>query len=415
MRFGRLVERSNELTAELLVNRASGQLVLRKRVNLLASRGVVLQEIIDDLKEENLGLDVDWKRVLRDSFEEVIEAQRNGVVIERVGGRLHLPPGIQWLCEGLVIRNKINCWLGAGGTGKSTLAKALCLYHALGRDFLGRRTEQGMSVYLDWEDDRAGYERALHLIGASLGVEEVPETLYVSVRGRRLRDMVEWLSKAVTEDKVSLIVLDPLAPAGGSAGEHRNFEDVALEIETVLGQLPPVTVLALDHITSAEHRASAGGQQYVPLKARGSERKVEFIRNQWTLMLDRSEMEYGRHVISWHHTKANDVRLLPGFAVELVHSETELSIEGRSLKASPQAVESMSKSKQYLIWLEDHPGSTIENIAIGNDGKSTKQHLDAVRSAMMRHADRKTAYQVDGKWYAGNPDDLQETQAAVPF
>jgi hypothetical protein len=48
-------------------------------------------------------------------------------------------------------------------------------------------------------------------------------------------------------------VIDSIAAAMAQR-EHRGYEDLALELETCMGQLPTSTVLALDHVTSEEHK-----------------------------------------------------------------------------------------------------------------------------------------------------------------
>ncbi len=410
MRFSRLADRRDETTAELAVSRAQGGgHILRRRLNLLAATGSTLKGISEDLASEELGIDVDWPRVLRDGFESVLDAHRNGVVVESIKGEVQKSAPPSWLCDGLVLKNKVNCWLGAAGTGKSTLAKALCVYYAAGYQFLGHQTEMGVPLYIDWEDDAEDLRRVAHDVCRNLGVWPVPEVLWMNMRGKRLRDHIELLATVVDQRKVGLIVLDAIAAAGGSPGEYMGWEAVALEIEQCLGMLPPVTVLGLDHVTSAEHK---DGSSVVPMKARGAERKVEFFRNQWTLVLDRDEMERGHHVVSWHNTKVNLVVMRPPFVTEIVHRDGELSINKKGIDASPAAVSRLPWIKQYVMYVAANPGHTTEHICMAVRGRSTKNDIESVRVELKRAADRGEARQDSGLWYPGG---YVSAPNALPF
>lgn len=413
MRFSRLADRRDETTAELAVVRADGSHILRRRINLLASTGSTLKGLGDDLNAEELGIDVEWSRVLRDGFESVLDAHRNGVVVESIKGDIARPPPPQWLCDGLLLKNKVNCWLGAAGTGKSTLAKALCVYYAAGYRFLEREMDQGLPLYLDWEDDAEDLRRVAHDVCRNLGVWPVPEILWMNMRGKRLRDHVEMLATLVDQRAVGLMALDAIAAAGGSPGEHMSWEAIALEIEQCLGMLPPVTVLGLDHVTSDEHKS---GSKVVPMKARGAERKVEFFRNQWSLVLDRGELEYGRHVVSWTHTKVNTIIPRPAFVTEIVHRDGDLSIVAKGIEASPAAVERLTFQKQNVIYIQEHPGKVVENICVAVRGDSTKAKIETTRTEL-RRAEKRAEIWVDeaGRWWPGKPavDRLDDHEAAA--
>lgn len=407
MRFSRIADRRDETTAELQIGHATGGHILRRRVNLLTTAGVTLKSIGEELNSEELGLDVEWSRILRDGFESVLDAHRNGIVVRSVGGEIERPPPPKWLCDGLVLKDKVNCWLGAAGTGKSTLAKTFCVYYAAGFQFLNRHTEKGLALYLDWEDDEEDLKRVAHDTCRNLGVWPVPELLYISMRGKRLRDHVEWLATLVDQRKIGLIVLDAIAAAGGSPGEHMSWEAVALELEQCLGLLPPVTILGLDHVTSDEHK---NGHNVVPTKARGAERKVEFVRNQWTLVLDRGEQEVGKHVVSWNHTKVNVIVPRMAFTTELVHRDGELSVVERGIEASPAAVERMPVSKQNVLYVAENPGKTVEHICVAVRGQSTRNMIEATRMELRRASKRGEVWSDEtGKWWPGPPPNALQT------
>jgi len=402
MQFSRLTDRRDETTAEIMVARLDGRPLLRRRLNLLGASGIP-KNLIDVLEGAQLGVDADqWNEILGVGFEHVLSAHRNGLVLERVHGDLKAPAPVSWLCGQLVMQGKLNCWLGAAGTGKSTLAKSLCVHHATGNDFVDRRTTQGVPLYLDWEDDREDFERVAHDVCRTLGVWPVPDMGWVRMRGKRLRDSVDSLTKFIEEMGATLLVVDSIAGAGGAAGEHRTYEDLANELDECIGQLPPITVLGLDHITSEEHKLG----KRVPMKARGSERKVEIYRNQWTLMADSEEGERGHHIVNWFHTKLNAGAKYPPFTVEIQHQAGRLSVLQCDQSASPEAMDMRSDQRKVEDYIEQNPGATLEDVCRDVvDGEITKARKDAVRKAINRAVNRERVRVKDRRyWWDDNAD-----------
>jgi hypothetical protein len=159
-------------------------------------------------------------------------------------------------------------------------------------------------------------------------------------------------------------------------------------------------------VTSDEHK---NGSAAVPMKARGAERKVEFFRNQWTLVLDRGELEAGRHIVSWHHTKLNVSVPRPAFATEIVHYDGDLSIQERGVEASPAAVERLPKQKQNVIYVMENPGKSAETICIAVRGDSKKAAIDATRKELKRAKDHGDVWvDDDGRWWPGRQPDVTE-------
>jgi hypothetical protein len=393
--FSRPAEHRDELTFEVAVRRPDGKHVLTRRVNILGSsiRGNI-KELIDELTAEVHG--PDWKKLLREAAESVLASHRAGPPVVLVSGEIVRPPPPAWLCDGLLLKNKPNCWLGAASTGKSTLAKAVVAYYAAGFRFCDRPMEQGTPLYLDWEDDEEGFRRSVHDVCRNLGAWPLPRMYWRDMHGRRLRDQVESLAALIDRQHIGLVVLDAIAAAGGSPGEHMSWESVALELEECLGQLPAVTVLALDHVTAAEHKDNGK----VPFKARGAERKLEYFRNQWTLMTDYESLRQGRHVVSWTHTKINVARLGEPFVTEIIHRPSEISINVRGLEASPEAIERLSEIEQLLRCLEARQGQTAAELCEAVKGTRINSKVESVRTLLKRAAQRNLCY-VDqhGRWW----------------
>jgi len=390
--FQRCRDKDESFTCQVAVRTSTGAPVMTRRVDLLAGLNAgALSNLAKELNSLNhaTGLD-EWRALLREGAERVIYTHRQGRPFMHTRGEIERPPPPSWLCQGLLLKHRPNCWLGAASTGKSTLAKAMCAYYASGYRFCDRDMEQGVPLYLDWEDDYESFNRVVFDICRNLGVWPLPHMIWRDMHGGRLRDQLEVLARVIDEEQVGLLVLDAVAAAGGSTGEHMTWEAIALEMEDCLGVLPPVTVLALDHVTGAEHRAQRNGSSVkppVPVKARGAERKLEYTRNQWSLVTDVEAEGLGRHVVEWTHTKLNaGPKERFGFATEIIHRPDELSIMLRPLaQDEPEPDVEPSLTQRLLAELALVHPQTVRELAWRIDGHPPdgKRH-DNVRRMLDR-------------------------------
>lgn len=386
--FDRLSERGGDTWAEVHVTTLEGGHLCRRRVNLLG--GSSLNGLIKECDDMTSSHGWPWKRIVASGAESTLEAFRRGESTETFSGRLRKPAGVRWLCHGLVQADVINCWLAAAGTGKSTFATGLCVAHALGERFLGRDVPQGVPLYLDWESTTDDFEEKLYLAAAGMGRDEIPPIHRIRMRGS-LRSRVHQIGERIDRLGVTLMVIDAVAAAGGSPGEN-NYEAVALELEETLQILPPVTALLLDHVTGDDLRNGT-----VPLKGRGSTRKVEFIRNQWTLTLDREGMEDARHVVGWTHTKINRGRLMTPFGVEVVHDEDSVTFERVAREDVAPLAERMPfwlQMEQLMTRQGPMDAKQIAFLLLGNDGKVAQSK---VRTTISRDAGKRFVRLPDGR------------------
>lgn len=399
--FSKVNDRSTEFQAEVAVfNVGMRDPVIIRQVNLKASlegRAGSMGDLLRELKAMTKEQTVDWPEMLRDAARSVMISHRAGHPFEFIDAPLRRPPPPAWLCDGLVLKNKQNTWLGAASTGKSTLAKAICAYYACGYRFCDREMEQGKSLYLDWEDDFDSFQRVIHDVCRNLGAEPPKSWMaWRSMRGYRLRDQIETIGEFVQRQGTGLLVLDAVQAAGGAGGEHSRWEDIALEMDHSLGLLPTVTVLALDHVTAAEHKA--GESAPVPIKARGSERKVEVLRNQWSLMTSDSAAKSGRHVVNWYQTKNSVGRKdQQGFSTEIVWREADISIVVGPRETDTTASDNEQKTLHLLRVLASTWRSPRE-LALQIDGKEpSRGRVESVRTLLDRAVSKGLATRDDGR------------------
>lgn len=305
--FSRIVERSSEITAELLVQSITKDgptHVLRRRVNLLGSRTPA--DLAKDLDLATDGAGWPWRKIVESSFASVIEAHREGEKEQLLGGRKIAPPPPKHVIDGLLIANVANTWFGPGGTGKSTAAVAACVAHVFGYEMAGRHVEKGVALYLDWEDEEEAFERILWEVSRGYGLEESARVYWRRMRAP-LKDDIAYIAALIDRIGATLVVIDSATRAMGSAGEHGTYESTAVSFAEGIRALGKVTTLIVDHVDGAA--VKEGG---VSKKAYGSIHKLNFVRNAWSLTPDE---DVGEQTVGWTHAKVNHGPKQPPFGV----------------------------------------------------------------------------------------------------
>jgi hypothetical protein len=159
---------------------------------------------------------------------------------------------VRWLVDELLPRGGLSVLAGKPKAGKSTLARALALAVAQGKDFLGRSVAQGAVIYLALEEKRLELRRHFVAMGAR---DEDPIKLLV---GPAPANIVTCLAAHAAEAKPALIVVDTMA----RFARVRDVNDYA----QVVAALEPVLAIAREtgaHVMLLHHakkgEASADG------------------------------------------------------------------------------------------------------------------------------------------------------------
>lgn len=378
MTFTSVSEKRGEVRAEVHVQTVNGGHMLRRYINLLGSSSA--GQLVKDLAAADGGAGFPWAKILESATESIIRAIRIGPELETYRGVMNRPPGISWLCEGLVMANVPNVWLAAGSTGKSTFAVALCVCHAAGYRFLERDTTRGIPLYLDWESTAEDFQEKVWLVSRWLGLREVPRVHRLEMRGPATMYAAP-IANRIDGLGATLVVWDGVQAAGGPIGQYTNYESVAMDLEALVGLLPKTTHVLLDHVTGDDLKGGA-----VPLKARGATRKVEWARNQWSLVLDREAQQSRRHVVGWTHTKINRAEYLPAFGVEVLHRPDELGFSLLDEEEVAPLKEKMPQWRQLLAVVQQagHP-LTVHAAAELWLGRTDKKATDLTRALVNRY------------------------------
>jgi 5S rRNA maturation endonuclease (ribonuclease M5) len=111
---------------------------------------------------------------------------------------------VEWVVEGLLPASGFSLLVAKPKVGKSTLARNLARAIAQGQDFLGRKTQQGVVIYLALEEKRSEVRKHFQSMGVT-GEEKI----YVHAASAPV-DALQQLRMLAEEKKPVLIIIDPL-------------------------------------------------------------------------------------------------------------------------------------------------------------------------------------------------------------
>ena len=188
------------------------------------------------------------------------------------------PEPRRYLVDGWIAAGSAALLAGEGGTGKSLLGQLLCSCVALGRPFLGYKTEECATAYITCEDDENELHHRQRAINASLGVgmSDYGDSLtLVSLKGALNNELSEVDEKGqlqITERyreiaalNCSLVVLDNLAHL--FSGNENIRHDVAafcnLLDRLAMTSRGAVVLLAHTPKSGAEYSGSTGWDAHV--------------------------------------------------------------------------------------------------------------------------------------------------------
>lgn len=316
---------------------------------------------------------------LERSFMRVMEAAREPLETYVTDGVRRKPPRVRWLVDGLIMAGTINCLLAAPETGKSTQGLGIGVAHAAGCGIFGRTIAKGVTYVLDWEGDRDTFEERYQKIAAGLGVDP-PAGIIYERHSAPLRYVLNHVARTIDRHGVTLLIIDAVTTAAGSIGE-RGYEAVAVDLEVALRSLPlGVTVLLIDHVDGVTVQGNT-----VPIKGRGSTRKLEFVRNQWSLVLDKDKANQGDHVVGWVHTKKNRIKTLPQFGVRINHGEDEIIFEVTDANVVGPLAERATISQRMRQAIEENgAGLSIRALAMTVLGRGDDSAQQQIRNNLKR-------------------------------
>lgn len=204
------------------------------------------------------------------------------------------------LVRGLLDRGAMSVVYGESNSGKTFFALDVAFHVATGRDWGGRRVEQGAVVYVAAEGGRGIEQRMQALkIHHQLEGEDVPLALVacpVNLLSPKA-DTAALISlvkdvEAQTGQQVALIVIDTLARAM-AGGDENTFQDMA----AFVGNVDRIRTETGAHVSVVHHSGkdtSRGARGHSSLRA-ATDTEIEIANNTATVTKQR-DMEIGKPI-----------------------------------------------------------------------------------------------------------------------
>jgi hypothetical protein len=326
--FSRVRRRSDALTGFMSVKTSldvktmsDNGILYVGSLNLIGPR--VRAEFAKALTTKTPGFDIDWAELLDTFAEQVLVLEMAGEPIVEIGDMVVPRTAGAWAWEPFVPKGAPALFYGPGGSGKSRFALAGALSIQMGREILPNCPPhlKGNVLYLDWETDRDTVAERVQMICRGLGLPPVRISYRRCIRP--LADDVEDLTAYVLQKNIVFLVVDSAGGAIGKQGEYGDANEGALRLFEALRIIGRPTAI-VDHVSKQEMKMSGKVRGALPY---GSIYKVNMARAAWEVrpIETASSDDESVHVSAFHHTKSNDSRLRPPFALRADFDEQQVA------------------------------------------------------------------------------------------
>lgn len=288
-------------------------------LNLLGPK--VREEFAKQLALKTPDFKVDWKEQIDFMAERVLAMEMAGEPIEEVGTEKVVKTAGAWAIKPLVPKGAPALFYGPGGSGKSRFALAAALSIQMGREILPGcpPAMKGNVLYLDWETDKDTVVERLQMICRGLKVDPVKISYRRCIRP--LADDAEELSAYIAAKQVVFMVVDSASAAIGRQGEYGDANEGTLKLFEAI-RVIGIAAMIVDHVSKAEMRMTGKVRGALPY---GSIYRVNMARAAWEVRPVEMPTDDSTHVSSFHHTKANDSKLLSPFALRADFDEEQVT------------------------------------------------------------------------------------------
>ena len=195
---------------------------------------------------------VDWQGLVSELCIRASSADDLGEEAVEVGEMPRSSPHERWVVDPFAIRSGASVIYGAGGSGKSYLAYAMCLSVRMGREIVPGCPPaiKGPVVYLDWETDtRTANDRILSISG---GCGVTGGTITYRRMRKSLADAADETAELVARKEAVFVVIDPVERAMGAKGEHSDMTDAVMRMYEAIDLFGGASVLLVDHVAKSE-------------------------------------------------------------------------------------------------------------------------------------------------------------------
>ncbi len=344
MRLDRLVEKTEGISAELLITKAGGHLY-QARANLLSSQAK--RTIINEMTNRLNGLD--WRILIEQAFANTLELYRQGEPIVQVGN-LPKRQKPRYRLKPFVLEDEICALYAYGGAGKSILSDLIAVLVQCGYSACGLTPVKGNVLILDWETSRETVDERIKAIKKGMGIDS-PELPYYRRFYHLLANDIYQIQEEVAQKDIKLAIVDSANMAGGIAGG--DFHGPAQAMLSAIRSLH-VSTLIIDH------KPKVGDTMF------GTIIKFNTCRSAFELKGNQEEGS-SELDIALFHTKHNDTPKFKsmGFKVTFYgddESIDEIAFKRQEVADIPVVNEGLSLSERILNILK-HGAYTAEEVA----------------------------------------------------
>ncbi len=321
-----------QLTARTKANGYAPHL-LQSAFNLTSLRG--RQEIKRELVKRYHPEGINWDEILEQICVLAVKSQSiSSPAVELWGDPTIYTPPPEFLIEPLLLKNKPNLFFGDGGTLKSFTALLTGILTALPwtDNELGLKPQKSNTLILDWEDDRATFQRRLNLLLKGLGLPAL--SIFYRHCDMPFIDDLSAIQQIVQENKIDHLIIDSIGVACSKAS--LNEDDNANKFFAALRKFPITSTLITHNAKSREGDRTPFGSVYYMTNA----------RNVWEV---RKQQEPGDNVVDivFIHKKANDIKRLKPLAFR--YTLTDDSINVQAIKPSDTGIDAAMTIEERIL------------------------------------------------------------------
>ena len=385
-----ITKRGDSLSCQIEIEDEGTPITAPRRINMLSSSSV------DSLRKELTSIDAErnWKSILSNTFILIHKSLETSSVGHDM--RTYKPEITQdgWSAKPYVKENQSNLIMGAGGTGKSTIAIATLLSKASGKNLLPNLyiREPSAVMFCDWEASEQEFYSIMYglLRGAGLTEKDLLHPVIYRRFDAPLVNHLEEIQRDISKHNIELICIDSVVASGN---EDTNSPESARTYHQAVRSLG-VSSLGITHITKSGSDTHAYGSVFF----------TNLSRNIWSAEKD-DDQDGNTSIIGMYHRKGNNtggVHKPVGYEVTFVNDEDDntvsISYDFGDLNKSSNLSAKQTNAEKILYQLKTRPMNREEL------SEETDIALPTLRVTLQRLEARNKIRNSGGQYYINEND-----------
>ncbi|MFC1874099.1 AAA family ATPase [Chloroflexota bacterium] len=374
IKLNRLVEKSEGVSAELLITKGSNHLY-QARSNLLSPTSK--KTLANEMSGRLAG--IDWRIIIEQAFTKTLTTYRKDQPVIQVGN-LPKRETPRYRLKPFVLENEMSAIYAYGGAGKSVLSHLIAVLVQCGVSACGLIPIQGNVLILDWETSKETVDERVKAIKKGMKITSPELPYYRRCYHTLASDIYEIQEETVNKD-IKLIIVDS---ANMASGVTNDFHGPAQAMLSALRSLNR-SILIIDH------KPKQGDSMF------GTVIKFNSCRSAWE-MEGTQEEDSNTLEVALTLTKHNDIpKMRPvGFRVEFSGDDdyiNELVFKREDIMDNPQFAKKRPLKDQIYHLLLHEGLMSVSDIA--SELENTTEN--SVRGVLNRYKD-KLFIKKDNKW-----------------